>query len=240
LDAPVVGVVWQRFIAAVHGVRVPVLASTTFGLIVWSVYLTDRWFDARPSQPKESAARHQFTRRHRAMIGVAALGTLLIALLLTPWLPTRYVEVRSVVAVMLGGYFLSIHALGSGTIGDLIKTFSVGLLFGAGVAIPLAADRASEVLAWLPSVCAFAALCWLNCCLIAGWESGRTERPRGMLAIAGITVCMAIFSSRPVAVAVLGPTILLIALHLARSRVSNAVLRVLADVALLTPLVIEW
>jgi hypothetical protein len=240
LDAPVVGVVWQRFVATVHGVSVPILASMTLGLIVWSVYLTDRWLDARPSRPKERAARHQFTRRHRVMIGVAAVGTLVVAVSLLPWLPTRYLEIGAVVAVVLGGYFLSVHALGTGAVGDLIKTLSVGVLFGAGVAIPLGADRASDVLTWLPAVGAFAALCWLNCCLIADWESGAPAQPRRIVLIAGVAVCLALGSPRPIALAVLGATILLCVLHLARWRISKAALRVLADVALLTPLVMEW
>ncbi len=56
LDAPVVAVVWQRFLADRFGVSVPWAATAALAAAVWAVYLGDRWLDAR------RGARH--TDRH--------------------------------------------------------------------------------------------------------------------------------------------------------------------------------
>ena len=238
LDAPVVAVVWQRFVARAFAVHVPAIASVVLGLIVWGVYLLDRWLDARPHRPAEPAARHAFARRHRFAVGLAALVVFAAAVTLIPSLPIRYTQTGAVVAIVLAGYLVGVHAVGTPGLGELAKTFLVGLLFAAGIAVPLAAERPELAGAWLPAVGAFAATCWLNCRLIAGWESGQTDHPVGRLAAGGIAMGLCALSPLSVAMAVGAAVVILIGLHLGRARLAVPVRRVLADVAMLTPLAV--
>ena len=62
LDAPTVGIVWQRFFGLVFRVSIPVAATVTLALVILAVYLTDRWLDADPRKPHESGDRHRFAR----------------------------------------------------------------------------------------------------------------------------------------------------------------------------------
>ena len=235
LDAPAVAVVWQRFLGAAHGVRVPAGASVALGLVVWGVYLADRWLDARPDRPAEAADRHRFARRHRTAVGVAAVAATLAAGVAALLLPAAYIGTGAAVAVGLVAYMVGVHTVGRSAVGEFGKAFLVGLLFAAGVVVPLAAERPHEALAWLPAVGAFAAACWLNCRLIAGWEAPGRDRVAGPLAAAAIALGLALVAPRPVGLAVACGVVLLLALHRVRPRVSVRARRVLADVALLTP-----
>ena len=59
-DAPLVGVVWQRFLGSVFDVAIPLSASVVLALVIWAVYLSDRWLDAGPRKLPESGDRHRF------------------------------------------------------------------------------------------------------------------------------------------------------------------------------------
>ncbi len=238
LDAPVVAVVWQRFVARVFAVHVPAIASLALGLIVWGVYLFDRWLDARPNRPAESTARHVFARRHRFAVGAAALVVVAAAAMMIPFLPIRYVSSGAVVAIALASYLVSVHGIGTQVLRELPKTLLVGFLFAAGIAVPLAADRLDIAPSWVPAVSAFAATCWLNCLLIAGWESREKGHALGHLAIGGLAIGLSALAPRPVALAVVAAVAILITLHFVRAWVTISALRVLADVAMLTPLAV--
>lgn len=218
LDAPAVAVVWQRFL----GDAVPVAASVVLGLTVWGVYLADRALDSRRSHATD---RHRFAARHfRAftLVGTTALaaaGTL-------AWLalPAETLTTGAGVAAAVGAYLVAVHAgrLPGG------KEVVVGSLFGVGVGLTAAVG---------PAVVAFAGLCVANCALISRWESA-PDRPGAWLpasaaAVAGIA---AGFSDIRVSVAVAVALLALGGLHAARRRLGPAAIRVLADAALLTPL----
>jgi hypothetical protein len=238
LDAPAVAVVWQRFLGAGHGVRVPAGASVVLGLVVWGVYLADRWLDAHPGRRAEAADRHRFARRHRTAIGVVALAATVAAGVAALLLPAAYIGTGAAVAVGLAAYMVGIHAVGRPAVGDFGKAFLVGLLFAAGVVVPLAAERPHEALAWLPAVGAFAAACWLNCRLIAGWEAPGRDRSVAPLAAGALALGLAAVAPRAVGLAVACGVGLLLALHLGRGAITVRARRVLADIALLTPLVV--
>ena len=238
LDAPVVAVVWQRFLGAAHGVRVPPAASIALGLVVWGVYLADRWLDARPDRPAESADRHRFARRNRTAIGLAAAGVTVAAAVAAILLPTAYIGVGVIVAVGLAAYLAGVHAVRRAAVGEFGKAFLVGLVFAAGVMVPLAAERPHEALGWWPAVGAFAGVCWLNCRLIAAWEAPGRDRPAALLVAAAAALGLAVLAPRPVGLAIGGAVVLLALLHLGRGTTSTRARRVLADVALLTPLAV--
>ena len=117
------------------------------------------------------------------------------------------------------------------------KEMLVGLLFAGGVAVPLLADRPQQISAWLPSVGAFAALCGLNCRLIDRWEHSPASPLTLDVGIAAFaSVSLALVGPSSVALCVTVSVLFLLALHRYRKRLGVRAVRVLADVALLTPL----
>ena len=236
LDAAAVAVVWQRFLAAAYGVPVPAAASVALALVVWGAYLADRWLDAGPGRPAEAADRHRFTRRYRPVVGGMAVFVVGAAAVPVVTLPTAYLGTGAATAAAVTAYFAAVHGARATATRELGKAFAVGLLFAAGVVVPLAADRPAGIGDWLPGVGAFAALCWLNCRFIAVWELPRERWVVGPLFGGGIALGLGVLAPAPVMLAVAASLVLLGALHLRRGRVSLRARRVLADAALLTPL----
>jgi hypothetical protein len=229
LDAPAVAVVWQRYLAGAYGVPVPAAASAALGLVVWGVYLADRWFDAAPDRPADPADRHRFARRHRRGFAAGAVSALIAAVgLAGVALPSGYLAAGAAVAGGLVAYMVGTH-VGGLTAG---KEAAVGLLFAAGVAVPLIAAGGRG---WWPAVGAFAAVCWLNCAFIDRWESDRWS---AWWLPAGTAVGLGLAAGMPVAGVVGGSVLLLAGLHAAGRRVKPSARRVLADAALLTPLLL--
>ena len=231
LDAPIVAVVWQRFLAGSFGVPVPGAASVVLGLVVWAIYLLDRRFDA--ARPESVQPRHTFARRNSSLVTALALTALGAAALLATALPRAYIEVGAVVAGLVAGYFGLVHL--TGTALSVAKEALVGVLFAVGVSVPLIASEIPLVV-WLPPSTAFGLLCWLNCVLIEQWESG----PRGLGVVPaslGVAVVLCGATSPTAVHVALGAAAALLALlHAVRLRTGTRLARVLADVALLTPL----
>jgi hypothetical protein len=233
LDAPVVAVAWQLLLADAAHVAVPVAAAVVLGLVVWGVYLADRALDAAGGVARSD--RHRFAARHptaQVAVGCAALAAAGALALLT--LPFDYLEVGAAVAAGTAAYLVAVHA-GRRLLGPGAKELSVGVVFAAGAAVPLAA-AGRPVGEWLPGVVAFAGLCWLNCALIARWEEPVTAPPRWVIAAAAFATLAALGAPREVASAVFLGAAALVALHAGRAAVPVRVARVLADVALLSPL----
>jgi len=235
LDAPAVAVVWQRFLGWAFSCPVPAAASVVLGLTVWGIYLADRWWDARSGlfhQP-----RHTFAAAHSGLI-VISVAALVAAAAFTFTLPPTYLLVGGAVAVLVAAYFGLVHLLKPNAItarGG--KEMLVGLLFAAGVAVPLvAADH--DAIRWIPAVAGFGVICWLNCRVIDRWEgevAGDDTREPSL----GITaVVLASLVPRPVAFALAAAAALLLAVHIAERRIGPQAARVLADLVLLTPLLV--
>lgn len=234
LDAPVVAVVWQLFLASDAGVDVPLAAAAVLGLVVWGVYLTDRALDA--ARGCADSDRHRFAAKSLLLqIAVGAGAFLAAGILAFTALPQHYLEVGAAVATVTGAYLLAVHAarrwLGPGA-----KELSVGVVFAAGVSVPLAAQSGSPHF-WFPSVFAFAGLCALNCLLIARWEEPASAASRWAFALATLALGAAFVAPPNVALAVAVSAAALFALDRSRAgRLSVRAARVLADVALLSPL----
>ena len=89
----------------------------------------------------------------------------------------------------------------------------------------------------LPASLLFAALCWLNCTAIEAWEGGRPQR---IQLAASILALAAAAAAGLAGLAVIGSAVAvsaLLLLSLDRTRLPAGRLRILADLALLTPLV---
>ena len=231
LDAPAVAGVWQRFLAARFGTPVPWSATVALASIVWCVYLADRCLDARRGDLDSD--RHQMAVRFpRALAGLATAG-LAIAVVAVSQLPTSYFAVGPWVGVGVAAYLAVVH-LDLGVAGLGTKELLVGAAFAAGVTVPLAAagPRPAE---WGPSAVVFGGLCWLNCRMIERWE-GRRAWP-GDTALGAVVMTSAATLPPVVGLAAAGAGAGLFAVHMTCRHRPRAA-RVLADVVLLTPLLL--
>ncbi len=236
LDAPLVAVVWQRFLAASFGVGVPLPASAVLGLVVWGIYLADRRLDARSGTVEQP--RHRFAATFPWLVSGLAVVALIAAAALAVTLPDQYLVTGGIIAAFVAGYFALVHLLNPiGLTADGGKEMLVGLLFAAGVAVPLVAEQ-TDGLEWLASVIGFGLACWLNCLLIDHWEEAASRSDtRGLLIAVAALVCAGL-SPRAVECAIAGCVGLLLILHFGRERLGARLARVLADVVLLTPLAV--
>jgi hypothetical protein len=230
LDAPVVALLWQILFVRCFHARVDPLPSVLLVLAVWLIYAADRTFDAWSGSC--ARPRHQFYRRYwKALLPLwifaLALGLALAWMRLTPEL--FYSGLALGVAVAL--YFTLLH-LG---IFQQTKEAVVAVLFALGAT--LSAWPNVRTAADIEAIVLFSCLCWINCVAIEHWE-GESRWPiaaaAGFVALAAV---MLLFSSRPVLGGAMAASALaFVALDCARRRFSRDALRVLADVALLSPL----
>lgn len=235
LDAPAVAVAWQRFLAGAFGVAVPPAASAVLALVVWGIYLADRRLDALRGESRRP--RHAFAARRPGLVAGLAAVAFLTAVPFSISLPSAYLVAGTTVAACVLGYLALVHVANAARPGA--KESLVGILFAAGVGVPLLASH-PDPLAWLPAVAGFGLLCWLNCRLIDLWES-ETTGPGEREPVLGVGVVLCAAVGRPdVGLALALSVALLLLLHVFRRRVGADAARALADLALLTPLPWLW
>jgi hypothetical protein len=136
----------------------------------------------------------------------------------------------------LGGAVLTYFALLHHGIFQKTKEAAVALLFGLGAT--LSAWPNVRTAADIEAIALFSCLCWINCIAIEHWE-GESEWPiaaaAGFVALAAVMLLL--FSNRPVlGGAVAASALAFVLLDCVRRHFSRDALRVLADVALLSPL----
>jgi hypothetical protein len=244
LDAPAVAVVWQRFLAARLGVAVPWTGTLPLGITDWGVYLADRWLDARRGEATELAERHRFAGRHPWLIaGLAALALATAGVLALVVLPLQVDAAGVAVGVVMAAYFLAVHLglLPGNRTG--LKELLVGSLFAAGVVLAIAVRRPDDWRMWLPALLALGALFTMNCSLISFWEAA-PDRPLPIGCVVNAATLGAIvaawYCEAAVSAAVALAWIGLMLLHVLRRPLGPHRVRVLADVTLLTPLLVWW
>ncbi len=230
LDAPLVALLWQILFARCFHARVDLLPSVLLVAAVWLIYAADRTIDAWMGAA--GRPRHEFYRRHwRALlplwIFVLASGAALAWMRLTPELLFSGVALGGAVAL----YFILLHC----GIFQKTKEGAVAILFGLGATLSAWPNVRTAV--DIEAIALFSCLCWINCVAIEHWE-GESEwpiaAPAGFVAIAA---AMLLFSSRPMlGGAVVSSAMAFVLLDCARRHFSRDALRVLADVALLSPL----
>jgi hypothetical protein len=66
LDAPLIALVWQDFLARCYPTVLQLTGRGVLGLTVWAIYLADRLLDVRYPAAASESIRHQFYRTHRA------------------------------------------------------------------------------------------------------------------------------------------------------------------------------
>jgi hypothetical protein len=239
LDAPIIAVIWQSFFGLVEGVKVPQAAIAALALAVWGIYLADRWLDGRKGGCYTD--RHRFAARYPASLALLiCLAFPLAGGFAFFALPNSYLKIGGLLAAFMLVYFAAVHLLARRAGLGRLKEASVGAGFSMGVAIPLIVENSQLEQQWIVGVIAFGGLCTLNCLLISRWEEPPDSAPaRWTICAAGALALAAALGARlPVTGAVLFSLAVFLGLIILRRRVSTRGLRVLADGALLSPLIV--
>lgn len=234
LDAPLVAIVWQDFLARCYSSILLPPGRWALGLTVWAIYLADRLMDVRHAAAEHETTRHQFYRQNnlpaKFLLAAVLLADLLVASFwLRPQVFTSGLWTGSAVAA-----YLAVFAFWR--VGQMRwKQPSAALLFTCGIFLVAwtSTPRPWSIL-WWPGA-AFCALCLGNLLLVERWEQGLPSARAWLWMILLAAICLWLGDSRWYA-AIASAAVGMAVLALDHARVSDDVRRVLADVALLTPL----
>jgi hypothetical protein len=167
LDAPLVAVLWQGFLAYRFSLPLRPSGRLALGLTVWAIYLLDRLLDARkPPSPREPA-RHRFYRKHaRAMTALLAMVLASDGAVAALWLRPGILRYGMIPLAGVLVYLAAFH--GSGRSIKIPKEIAAAVLFTAGTFLTAWTTIPWRSLAW-PAV-AFFLLCLANMVAIEAWE----------------------------------------------------------------------
>jgi hypothetical protein len=231
LDAPVVAVLWQILFARCFQVPVDALAAVLLLLTVWLIYAADRLLDACKGECH--SPRHEFYRRR----WVELLPVWIAVLGLTSWLAAEYLPAGlflrgAALLASVSVYFALVH---SRIALRWPKEAAVGVLFALGAS--LVAWGEVKTPADFMTILLFSGLCWLNCLAIQRWEEeGLDWSPRIAASVLGCAAVGLLYAHRPIlGGAELASASAFLLLSRVRRRLSADAVRVLADVALLSP-----
>jgi len=258
LDAPLVAVLWQILFARCFRAPLDAVAVALLLLTVWLIYVADRTLDAWKGDCR--SPRHEFYRRHwrnllPVWLAVLGLAAWLAMERLSPRLFLRGTVLLAAVAVYFGLIHLGQRRGDLGRRNLLLgrqhlllgrrrlllgcgrwpKEAVVGVLFALGAS--LVAWGQVKTPADVATILLFSGLCWMNCVAIEKWEAGQPDwSPRAAaLWLAGVAGVL-LYAHRPVlGGAELSSAVAFLLLGRARPRLSANAARVLADVALLSP-----
>ncbi len=228
LDAPVVAVLWQILFARSFHTSVPAAAAALLVLTVWLIYAADRVFDARG---ESKLPRHEFYRRHwRTVLPVWTVAFACALWLAWTRLPAPLLQRGAMIAAAVALYFTIVHVLRP----TWPKELAVAILFALGASV--AAWNAVRSAADVGAIVLFSCLCWINCMAIEKWERSAFRWPIGIAAMLVAAAAACTWAHRPVlSGAEMASALAFVVLDFRRRRFSADALRVLADVALLTP-----
>jgi hypothetical protein len=255
LDAPAVAILWQAFLARCLHADVRWPAFVALGASVWLIYVADRLLDAFKND-SVIAPRHRFYRLHWWTTLQIFAAMLLVLGLVCSYLNIYVLRNGVVMASFVAIYFGAVHAAPRRLRHWWPKELAVGILFTAGTCLATWTKLGHEQsLIILPAIF-FASLCSINCVAIEFWEwrrlrgrSGATPhlwtgwmgRRLSRVAIFLVIASCALLSSsalRPFFAPIMLSALSFWWLDRNSGRLSMDALRVLADVALLTPLLL--
>ena len=257
LDAPLIAVLWLHLFALSGHIRISPVVSLVLGLVVWLIYAADRLLDGLRSTPFQvQSPRHHFYYTHRKVLLAVLLGVFCLTACICLRLDPPTLLFGTLMMLGIAGYFALVHWAGPLWRWSFPKEAAVAIGFAIGALFPalIHANRFAAPMAVL--LLLFVALCWLNVVLIeyAEWvrlRRCREEMPHGSTLRGGrhllaIGVFVAIVSlwlmerngfraDRSLLLAIFLSALALAGLGFHWRKLSINVVRVLADVALLTP-----
>jgi len=259
LDAPAVALAWQALVAAEVRVRLNPFAVVVLGVSVWLSYAADRWLEGWRLRPEQvRTQRHSFYQRLRwavAPIWILALGADLWAAL--AGLSAREFWFGAALLPLVLAYVLSHQFVHRDRRWRLPKEICVALLLAGGIAAFAAARLPIfQVGRVIVPIGLFLLLAFGNCALISVWERavdqshGQTSLARqfplgsalGRSAVwvalgCGVVVAGMLPFARAAGVCAATSAALLLWIDWGQAVLGWEAARVLADCALLTPLV---
>jgi len=260
LDAPLVAVLWQVLFVRCFHVAMGAAPAILLVASVWLIYAADRAMDAWRGE--RSSARHRFYQAHwRVFVPVWVTVLAVSAWLALTELPVALLLRGLLLLAAVVVYFFAVHGRkaaqgwraapgwaashgwktrrGALPPAVMTKEGTVGLLFALGAS--LAAWTNVRTLVDAAAIGLFFALCWINCAAIQKWESHSwntaADWPVRSAAIGVALVAAALlWMHRPVlGGAEMASACAFVWLDRSEHRLSPEALRVLADVALLSP-----
>lgn len=260
LDAPLVAVLWYLLFARCFSVHSGSSVPAALALTVWFIYMADRMLDAIRLTPLTTApARHVFCKQNWALMASAATVGLFLLAGLCFALPLPVFRSGIIVLAAVSAYFAVVHWGSLKVRRYWPKEIVVGCLFSVGTCLAVWTESApgSQIQIALPALL-FAALCSLNCVAIEYWEwdsssaswpsqpsplslwMGRRVGPLSLITT-GASIILLFTSNidtRPLFIAIAFSSLALFQLSRPFRRLTASSRRVLADAALLTPLLL--
>lgn len=261
LDAPAVAVLWQMLFARAFDSDFPAVLHLILGLSVWCIYLADRLYDAMRSDATVAGTdRLKFAKRHFKQLAVAlAFASLANLILIIRHVPENLIISGLITAFLLGIYYVIRLKSGARLASLIPREILCGMLFSLGCVITphaYADTGTSDTQFWLAAAL-FGLVCSASCILISIWEreedlaandhSLATTSPR-IVGHIGTVITLVLLCS--LALAWHGPWRIhtAVALCAGAQRItlhfdgclSKAMLRVLGDAVLLSPLFLIW
>lgn len=253
-------ITWQWLFARAAGARINWPEVYVVGASVWLSYAADRWIEGwRLTSEAIRTPRHRFYHQHRWPVAVVWIAVVVTDVSVAFAELTHRELIAGVILLTPTLLYLFSHQLvHRHHPWRLPKELCVaGLIAGGSSVFVLARSSVPLALMVLP-VLLFAALCFSNVALIAAWEEevdvshgqeslarrfrhvSRLSRGLPLLLMAGAIVATLAWPARLRAVGfcVAASALLLLILDRTEGRMGRQLARVLADVVLLTPILL--
>lgn len=256
LDAPAVVVPWQWLIARCASARAGIPEMAVLGSSVWLAYTADRWIEGWRLVPENIGThRHRFHQEWRWPIAAAWAAVLgADVAVAVRGLPPREFMAGALILIPVAAYLLSHQLIHRNSRWRAPKELCVALLLGAGAAVFAVGQPGASLPRMAAPLGLFMLLCFSNCTLISVWEH-EVDRIHGQTSLALQFAGIAAFGRMlPWLVSIVGAAAWLAAgrgtaaacaaasgallglVGMAEGRIGRIPARVLADVALMTPL----
>lgn len=253
LDAPLIALAWQELWAHCLAVELPWMHRALLALATWLAYSGDRLLDVHRLNGPTDSPRHEFSQTHYSLLSRVWFIGLIIVIALGLQLPLWEIINGLVLLAVVGGYFLIHHWQHTCAFAGSAKEVMAGTVFSAGTVFFVITESLLTP-ALLMTFASWAGLCSMNCLAIACWDRQRdkvmeqhslaqrwTRADHWLWLWAAVVIILAICAwsmeprLAPVAVALLLSASALTELTRAEG---NDLRRVLADVVLLTPIML--
>ena len=253
LDAPLIALAWQELWAHCLAVDISWMHRVLLALATWLAYSGDRLLDARRLKGPTESPRHKFSHKHYLLLTKVWFIGLVIVITLGLQLSVLEIINGLILLVVVACYFLIYHWQYTRAFAGSAKEIMAGTVFSAGTVFFVMTGSTLTPGIWL-AFASWAGLCVMNCLSIACWDRQRDKVMEQhslarcwiradlwlwLWAIAVITLAIGAWSMDPRLVPIAAALSLS---ALALSKLTNAegddLRRVLADVLLLTPMLL--